>query len=143
MNLHMLNVILPIVFLLYQIVIDFVDLFPFNDIRARDKRLRKFEVLGNYPPLILISACFYFEGAWARVGYAMTAIIMAMHLLAWWIPYWTGKPASVRQDYDKYFSRTYKFLPKIRDHIVPDAEHAGVGALLTVTLAVQSIYMFA
>ncbi|MEH7333526.1 hypothetical protein V7161_12870 [Neobacillus drentensis] len=58
MSLHTFAWILPLVFLLYQIVIDFLDLYPFNDINSRDKRLRKFEVLGNYPPLIIIAACF-------------------------------------------------------------------------------------
>ena len=39
--------VLPLVFLVYQIVIDFANLYPFNDIRSRDQRLRKYEVLGN------------------------------------------------------------------------------------------------
>lgn len=141
MNLHLWAIILPIVFLFYQIVIDSINLFPFNDVHVRDKRLRKYEVLGNYPPLLIISICFYFDGAWSWAGYSLTAIIMIMHLFAWWIPYFTGYPAAVRNDYEKYFSRTCKFLPKIKNNIIPDAEHVGVGILLMVTLVVQSLYL--
>ncbi|MEH7106406.1 hypothetical protein V7083_01350, partial [Bacillus sp. JJ1764] len=73
---------------------------------------------------------------------AMTCIIMVMHLLAWWIPYFTGYPHYVQADYEKYFRNTYKFLPSIKNHIIPDAEHVGVGVLLTATLLVQSFYLF-
>ncbi|MBS4172225.1 hypothetical protein [Bacillus sp. FJAT-49736] len=141
--LHILAIVLPLVFLGYQMVIDFVNLFPFNDIHSRDKRLRKYEVLGNYPPLVVISACFFFNsGLWHWVGFIMTSIIMVMHLFAWWIPYLTGYPNQVRSDYDKYFRNTYKFLPAIKNHIIPDAEHFGVGVLLSLTMIIQGIYLF-
>ncbi|NOV03639.1 hypothetical protein [Paenibacillus planticolens] len=142
MNLHLLSFILPLLFLLYQVIIDFMNLFPFNDVQARDKKLRKFEVFGNYPPLIIIAIFFYNEGVWAWIGYSMTMIIMVMHLFSWWIPYFTGYPTSVRKDYEKYFKRTYKFLPPIKDHIVPDAEHVGVGIILVTTVVIQSLYLF-
>jgi len=142
MNLHVLSYVLPILFLLYQIIIDFVDLFPFNDVNVRDKRLRKFEVLGNYPPLLIISLCFYFSGIWNWVGFVLTSIIMIMHLFAWWIPYFSGFPKNVQDNYEKYFSRTYKFLPSIKNHITPDAEHVGVGVILFITLIIQTIYLF-
>ncbi|MDN3019577.1 hypothetical protein PH210_25770 [Paenibacillus sp. BSR1-1] len=143
MSLHTFAWVLPLVFLLYQIVIDFLDLYPFNDIHSRDKRLRKFEVLGNYPPLIIISACFFFDNVIANwVGYTLTSIIMIMHLFAWWLPYLFGFPLTVKADYEKYFSRTYKILPSIKDHIIPDVEHIGVGVLLLTTLFIQSWYLF-
>ncbi|WP_216828648.1 hypothetical protein [Alkalihalobacterium elongatum] len=143
MNLYVLTIISPLVFLLYQVIIDFVDLFPFNDIKARDKRLRKFEILGNYPPLIIIALCFYYNTSWSVwVGFGLTSIILIMHVFAWWFPYFTGYPKTVRKDYEQYFMRTYKFLPKIKNHIVPDAEHVGVGVLLLVTFIVQAMYLF-
>jgi hypothetical protein len=143
LNLHTLTYLMPLFFLLYQIIIDFVPLFPFNDVQSRDKRLRLYEVLGNYPPLLVIALCFYLDNnisIW--IGFAFTSIIMVMHLFAWWIPYFFGFPKNVRSDYNKYFSRTYKFLPPIKDHIIPDAEHVGVGILLATTLIIQSIYVF-
>lgn len=142
MNLQLFSYLLPLVFLLYQIIIDFVDLFPFNDVHVRDKRLRKFEVLGNYPPLLIISACFYFGGKAAWFGLGMTSIIMIMHLFAWWFPYFFGFPKSVRSDYEKYFARTLKILPPIKNHIVPDVEHIGVGVILTITLITQCLFLF-
>ncbi|MFB7305157.1 hypothetical protein [Heyndrickxia sporothermodurans] len=140
--LHILAFVLPLVFLGYQMVIDFVNLYPFNDIHSRDKRLRKYEVLGNYPPLVVIAVCFFSNSViWHWVGFIMTSIIMVMHLFAWWIPYFTGFPNQVRRDYEKYFSKTFKFLPAIKKHIISDAEHVGVGVLLSATLVVQSIYL--
>lgn len=139
----MLTYLFPLCFLLYQIIIDFVPLFPFNDVQSRDKRLRKFEVLGNYPPVLLISFCFYFNHSISLwIGYILVLITMLMHIFTWWIPYLFGFPNSVRSDYQKYFSRTYKFLPPIKNHIIPDAEHVGVGLLLLIIIIVQSIYMF-
>jgi hypothetical protein len=143
LNLHTLTYLLPLCLLLYQIIIDFVPLFPFNDVQSKDKRLRKYEVLGNYPPLLVISLCFYLKheiSLW--IGYVITSIIMVMHLFAWWIPYFFGFPNNVRSDYKKYFSRTYKFLPAIKDHIILDAEHVGVGILLVASLVTQSAYLF-
>jgi hypothetical protein len=142
-NLHTVNIAFPLLFLFYQIVIDFVDLFPFNDIHSRDNRLRKYEVLGNYPSLLLISFCFYYHSTVSMwIGFVVTSIILVMHLFAWWIPYFFGFPNSAKNDYLKYFSRTYKFLPRIKDHIVPDAEHVGVGILLVVTLLFQAKDLF-
>lgn len=141
-SIHVVAFALPLLFLAYQMSIDFINLFPFNDIHSRDKRLRKYEVLGNYPPLIIIAACFFVNNGIAHwVGFVMTSIIMVMHLFAWWIPYLTGYPNQVRADYEKYFSRTFKFLPAIKNHIIPDAEHVGVGILLVTTLVIQSIYL--
>jgi hypothetical protein len=143
MGLNTLNVIMPLIFLAYQILIDFVDMFPFNDIHSRDKRLRKYEVLGNYPPLLIISICFLIPSLVSHsVGLVLTLIIFIMHLLSWWIPYFFGFPAKVKSDYGRYFNRTYKFLPPIRDHIVPDAEHFGVGILLFILLIFQVISLF-
>jgi hypothetical protein len=143
MSMHSINVLLPLLFLLYQIMIDFVDLYPFNDIQSKDKRLRKYEVLGNYPPLLLIALCFYLESTISHViGLALTAIIFIMHLFTWWFPYWFGFPVRVKDDYVRYFSKTYKFLPPIRDHIVPDAEHCGVGVLLLATLIFQVSFLY-
>ncbi|MEH7333527.1 hypothetical protein V7161_12875 [Neobacillus drentensis] len=76
------------------------------------------------------------------VGYSLTSIILIMHLFAWWLPYFFGFPLAVKADYEKYFSRTYKILPPIKDHIIPDVEHIGVGVLLLTTLLIQSWYMF-
>jgi hypothetical protein len=138
MSLSSINQLLPLVFLAYQILIDFVDLFPFNDIASRDKRLRKYEVLGNYPPLLIISFCFYYDSTvsvW--IGFILTCIIFVMHLFAWWIPYFFGVPQSAKKDYDRYFTRTLKCLPMIKDHVVPDIQHCGVGMLLVTSLAFQ------
>jgi hypothetical protein len=143
LNLHTLTYLLPLCLLLYQIIIDFVPLFPFNDVQSRDKRLRKYEVIGNYPPLLVIALCFYLNNEISLwIGYAITSIIMVMHLFAWWFPYFFGFPNYVRSDYKKYFFRTYKFLPPIKDHIIPDAEHVGVGILLVASLIIQSAYVF-
>jgi hypothetical protein len=140
MNLQIINTGLPLLFLAYQIMIDFVNLYPFNDIHSRDKRLRKIEVFGNYPPLLVIAICFYFHhpvSMW--IGFVLTTIILIMHLYSWWLPYFTGYPKSVEKDYYAYFKRTFKFLPRIKNHIVPDAEHVGVGILLLITFIYELI----
>jgi steroid 5-alpha reductase family enzyme len=143
MNLHIVNSLLPLVFLGYQILIDSVNLFPFNDVAVRDKRLRKYEVFGNYPPLIIIAWCFYHNSiASMWIGFVMATIILIMHLFAWWIPYLTGYPAAVKKDYERYFKRTFKFLPKISEHIIPDAEHVGVGILLVTIILFEGMAIF-
>lgn len=63
-----------------------------------------------------------------------------MHLYTWWIPYLFGFP-NVTPDYVKYFKRTYKFLPPIKNHIIPDAEHVGVGVFLVILLFFQIKYL--
>ncbi|KOP69034.1 hypothetical protein AMS62_19580 [Bacillus sp. FJAT-18019] len=57
--------------------------------------------------------------------------------MTWWIPYFTGFPKSAKENYDRYFKRTYKILPQIKDHLTPDVEHMGVGILIVITLIFQ------
>jgi hypothetical protein len=143
MSLQVINGVLPLVFFGYQWVIDSVNLFPFNDVERKDKKTRKIEILMNYPPLFAISLCFFIHTFVSMaIGTALTLIIFVMHLSAWWIPYLFGSSSRMKHEYDRLFGRTYRFLPPIKDHIVPDAEHCGVGLFLITLTVFQILDLF-
>lgn len=136
MSWNLVAALMPLVFLGYQLVIDWVNLFPWNDVAAKSAKTRVLELLLNYSPLLLISYGF-FKPTGASELYALlgSAAYLLGHLNAWWRPYLLGASPGERQEYAALFSRTYKFLPPIKDHPIPDAEHVVVGLICGAMLA--------
>jgi hypothetical protein len=80
-------------------------------------------------------------GTWRRwrpiLGAAVLWLCLWLWLqvTSWWVPYFTGGSAQWRSVYARVFSRTYKFLPAIRDNPIPDAAHTVLTLLIIVALA--------
>lgn len=126
----------PLVLLGYQILIDWVDLFPWNDVSLKSTKVRLLEVFGNYPPLLLSAFLFHLGHRTAlMVGLAIPLLITVMHLHAWWRPYFFGASEAELVTYRENFGRTLKVLPAIGENPVPDAEHMVVGLLFLVCVA--------
>lgn len=134
--------ILPLIFLVYQIVIDWIDLFPWNDVSRKSAKTKLLELIINYFPLLLISYAYFHPAAqtilWGMIG---ALLYLAGHIRAWWIPYLFGASEKERAEYLHYFAHTYKFLPRRQDHPVPDAEHVVLGCICLL-MAIINVFVF-
>jgi len=72
---------------------------------------------------------------------------LAAILNQWLIPYLFGNAPLGRgisaeqhmQQYEHLFSRTYKFLPPIDNHPIPDAQHVTLATLSLITLIIVTV----
>ena len=131
MNWQFIAMVAPLVFLAYQLLIDFVPMAPWNDTSTRTNKERMGELIFNYTPLLLIAFGF---SQTSRTGWLVSAIGATLyfvgHLNAWWRPYFFGANEKEMIDYKKHFSRTLKFLPaRGENHPIPDAEHVVIGII--------------
>ena len=120
----------PLIFLGYQLLIDFVPMLPWNDTSTRTAKHRLLEALFNYSPLLLIAYGFSQS---SRTGWLISAIGATLyfigHLNAWWRPYFFGASTKEMEEYKTHFSRTFKFLPARGTNPIPDAEHVVIGLI--------------
>lgn len=138
MNWSRAAVATPLILLGYLVVTDWRDLYPWNDIQAKPLRENVFTSVVNYSPLVVIAWSARQRGPLpALVGVGLSGAYLAGHVSFWWIPYLFGDTPEHRAHYDRLFSRTLKFWPRIDDHPVPDAQHTVVGVLTTLMLVSQ------
>ncbi len=118
---------------LYLQVIEWVDLFPWNNVRWGNGQ----EILDITVAVLQIGLIV---GAWkgvrplVGVGAVLYAFWLAAQVRAWWIPYFWGASAGRMRRYNWWFGETYKFLPPIGDHPIPDAAHVLLQALIAAAL---------
>lgn len=120
----------PVILVIYLLIIDFVDLYPFNDVAKHKAHDRKAELF-NYL-LISAGALFGWSGLYPLqiAAFLIAAACVIGHLFAWWVPYFFGHYNSYcKEEYEHQFSSTIKILPPIKDHPIPDLEHLPVGLL--------------
>ena len=80
---------------------------------------------------IAILICFWKRWRWLMlVGVAVNIWWAYMEIQSWWIPYFFGGSAQWMETYNHWFKNTWKILPAIGSHPVPDAEHTVLLALI-------------
>jgi hypothetical protein len=120
----------------YLAVIDWIDLFPWNDISAVSTRVRLRTSLTNYAPLVVVAIAFLIGGDVLQlIGLGIAAVDVCLNAAFWWAPYLLGATGLQGDEYEKSFSRTRKSLPPISNHPIPDDEHVVVSVLMWTMLA--------
>lgn len=59
---------------------------------------------------------------------------LALQLVGWWIPYLRGASEAHLRYYERHWAGTWRFLPAIGDHPVPNAAHVILQALIVASL---------
>ena len=126
----------------YYQLIEWVDLFPWNDIRrGNGQATLDLVVAGIMLGLILVTS----RRVWWAMGIAaaLYGLWLYLQIQSWWLPYLQGASPGWKRVYGRFFGETVKFLPTVGDHLAPDACHIVlqlliVGALVTTGLAVLS-----
>lgn len=131
---------LPLIWLAWLALSEWVPMFPLNDLRPGNLRPRLLAATINYPFPLLIAAGIALREPWSLIAaVALCGLILAGHLGSWWLPYFGVSSAAQREVYARDYARTLKILPTAGHAIVPDVQHMAVGvlsvAMLGTTLA--------
>lgn len=118
-----------IVLLLYFELIEWVNLFPWNDIRHGNGQAGLDIFLG----VVLLAGTIASVRRWKPllwVAFVVYVIWMALQIVSWWVPYIRGASAGWQQVYLHNFSQTIQWLPRSGTHLPPDAAHLVLQVLI-------------
>ncbi|WP_438446486.1 phospholipase D-like domain-containing protein [Gorillibacterium sp. sgz5001074] len=122
--------------LVWRIAIDFVPMFPLNDLSRKSVKSRTRDWAVHYIPLGLVLLLNLSPNRLAVAAGLVIALLYAVvQAVTWWIPYWQGGSESQEHRWEHQYGRTHRFLPSMRGRIVPDTSHVITGAL-TIVMAV-------
>jgi hypothetical protein len=128
-------VISQLVAAIYLQVVEWVDLFPWNNV-AHGNRQEGLDVILLLVQAVVIWA-FLRRTLWLMVaGWGFYAVWLWLQVVTWWKPYLFG---GRRVGPNWWFARTYKFLPAIDQRPVPDANHVVLQLLILVVLAIAGV----
>ena len=128
-------VLAPLTLAGYLLVLDFIDLSPWNDLSVVTRREQVLGSLVNELPLLLIAGAFLQPGRALRMlGVGISVLFFLGHIAAWWVPYLWGASAEAVQEQVRRYGETVTFLPGIDGRPAPNAAHIVVGALALATV---------
>ena len=139
-NWHRWSLVSQVILLTYYQIIEWVSLFPWNDIRRGNGQAKIDFIVGGIMLLLILVTVL--RARWAMaVGAALYGWWFWLQIQSWWLPYIQGASPGWKRVYGRYFAETVNFLPTAGDHLAPDACHIVlqlliVSALVTTALAV-------
>lgn len=136
-----IGVFVPLVWLGWLVLTDWVPMFPLNDLRSDNRRERLLAAAINYPFPLLIAGGVALHETWSLiVALSLCGLAVLGHLGNWWLPYFGHSTPRQREQYQREYARTLKILPTEGHAVVIDVQHMVVGvltlAMLGTTLAV-------
>jgi hypothetical protein len=128
-------VVIQILAAAYLQLVEWVDLFPWNDL-SKGNAQEKLD--------IAILACQALVAFWyvrqrlslMIIGWLAYTVWLYLQVDSWWRPYLLGG-RTVGPNW--YFAKTYKFLPQIGERPTPDADHIVLQFLLLAVLISSAI----
>lgn len=142
MSIFLWAIVFQVILFLYFEVTTLINLFPWNDLSKYSLREKLLEAISNGITIIVGLILFITKIKWLMIiSVLIWCLFLLMQVITWWMPYLTGKHLKQfsRELYDTHFQRTIKFLPPIKDHIVPDAQHNVLQILSLATFIVSLI----
>lgn len=133
-----LSLFSQIALLVYLEVIEWVNLFPWNDIRRGNGQAGLDIAIG----LVMIAAILATTRRLRTVMAIATtlyAIWLWLQIDGWWISYIQGASPAWKRTYARFFSQTIQVLPINGDHLPPDACHLVLQLLIVVALATTGL----
>lgn len=121
--------------LVWRIAVDFIPMFPLNDLSRKSIKSRNRDWAVHYIPLGLILLLGLSPHKLpVAAGLIIALLYAAVQAVTCWIPYWQGGSEAQERRWEQMYGRTHRFLPPLRGSIVPDTVHVITG-LLTVLMA--------
>ncbi|MET8625727.1 hypothetical protein ABZW30_18595 [Kitasatospora sp. NPDC004669] len=128
--LHTLAIVLPLVWLGWLVLTEWVPMFPLNDLKPGNRGPRLLAAAINYPFPLAIAAGITVDTGWSVTGaMALCGLVLAGHVASWWLPYFGFSTAAQRDVYRRDYARTLKILPTEGRDVVIDVQHLVVGVL--------------
>ena len=132
----MVAIVVPLVWLGWLALTDWVPMFPLNDLSKGNARQRLLAAAINYPFPLLIAGGVAVHQSWSLIAAAVLCVlVLAGHVRSWWLPYFGYSTAEQRELYRREYARTLKILPTEGRDVVIDVQHLVVGALSVLMLA--------
>ena len=124
--------------LIYLQVIEWVDLYPWNDIRGGNGQEALDIALGL---LMLLALAATRRRWWPGLLIAVLVYLtwMALQVTTFWVPYVVGASPRWQRIHAANFSETVQWLPRWDTHLPPDASHFVLQLVLLVALVVTAI----
>ncbi|MBT8506307.1 hypothetical protein B1F79_00970 [Coxiella-like endosymbiont of Rhipicephalus sanguineus] len=121
--------------LLSYYFIDFVNLYPYNDVSKHTPEDPAQKITMNYLLPLISALCNWYNIILTKlIEILIASLFLRGNIRSWWIPYFFRCSDKKGKEYDKAFGRTIKILPPIKDHPISNLEH------LTVLNLVDSIF---
>jgi hypothetical protein len=118
----------------YLQIVEWVDLFPWNNVRNGNGQETLDIVLCAS---MLIIVLLLWRG-WRIAAVVATASLLAwawLQLTTWWLPYFRGASQGWARTYEHWFSETISWMPRDANHLPPDANHLVLHILIVVAMA--------
>ena len=106
----------------YLQLVEWVDLFPWNDVRNGNGQEMLDLILGGLTVLLVIFLWFGGRFAAIMASFGM-AIWTWLQISTWWLPYFRGASTGWKRTYERWFSETIQVLPSTEVNLPPDANH--------------------
>jgi hypothetical protein len=123
-----------IALLVYLELIEWVDLFPWNQIRHGNGQATLDIVLG-----LLMAGSILSTLKRVKIGMALGALVyfvwLALQIQSFWVPYFRGASPRWKVTYARFFADTVQIFPRTSaDRLPPDASHFVLQVLIAVAL---------
>ena len=128
------SVVSQAILLAYLEIIEWVNLYPWNDIRRGNGQ----EVLDIILGVVML-ACIAATARRFRTGMIVASVVylawLGLQITTFWIPYMNGASPRWQRIHAANFAQTVQWLPISGTHLPPDASHFVLQLLLVVALA--------
>ena len=121
------------VLLTYCQIIEWVDLFPWNNIRGGNGQETLDFIVGGVVVLFIVAAALRLWRV-MFLGAVVYTIWLGLEIDSWWIAYLKGASPSWKAVYQRNFADTVKFLPTRGGHLAPDAAHVFLQLLIVIAM---------
>lgn len=129
-----LSLISQIALLIYLQVIEWVNLFPWNDIRRGNGQAGLDIAIGAVMIGAIIATLCRLRVV-MTIAAALYSVWLWLQIDTWWVGYFAGASPTWKRTYARFFSQTVQILPRDADHLPPDACHLVLQVLIVVALA--------
>lgn len=127
------SVVSQAILLGYLGIIEWVNLYPWNDIRRGNGQEVLDIVLG-----VVMLACIAATARRLRTGVIVASVVylawLGLQITTFWIPYVNGASPRWQRIHAANFAQTVQWLPTSGTHLPPDASHFVLQLLLVVAL---------
>lgn len=136
MTLSTLAAVLTGLLLLWRLAVDYVPMFPLNDLSRKTAKSRNRDFTIHYIPLFLALLLSLSSN---RLPAALALLIITLYAtvqaVSWWLPYIQGGTDSHKARWEQTYGKTHRILPQMGNHPVPDTSQVITG-LLTVAVII-------
>lgn len=122
----------------YLQLVEWVDLFPWNDIRDGNGQ----ETLNLALAVVSIGLVWaLWRGGRIATGLATAALTAWawLQFATWWVPYIGGATPGWKRVWERWWGETIHVLPRTSENLPPDLNHLVLQALIVTALALSAV----